>query len=236
MNTIEFNGVKYTEESVKAMSIEDLLTLRNLVATNLGVGTVKSFKDQETAVAQTIKALEKFESTVAEEGGDTSGEKTKKAAKPKVDKGPRPIPKSAQPKTVKRPTKAMFAKIKKIGEHNGADHGRKDRWDNYKDGMTIIDVIEGNGTEPWDVKNWVEKGIMSTTEPTDEEFPKLRAAWYESKGQVDPEVVKEQKAKERADAKAKRDEEKAAKEKAKADAKAAKEAEAAAKAAEKPAE
>jgi hypothetical protein len=236
---IEFNGKNYNVEILDAMADTELLELRNLVASNLGVAASKAFKDHNAAVTQTLKALEKYEATVAAEAAGeeapAAAEKPKREKKPKKETTPRVagIPKSAEPKTVKRPTRKMFSAIKKTGEHDGSQ-GRGGRWDNYKDGMTIIDVMETNGTEPWDVYNWEKHGIMSVTEPTDEEYAARRAAWYEAKGQEDPDAKKEREAAEKAAAKAERDAEreakKAAAEKAKAERAAAAEAKAAAEA------
>lgn len=225
--TISFLNTDYTQASLSAMDDDKLLELRNLIASNLGVASIRSFKDHDTAVEQTWKALEKFESTSAAEAGDApAAEKAPKAKKE------RKLAKSASASLVKRPTRKMFSTIEKVGEHDGSTHGRAHRWPNYKDGMTIVDVIEGEGTEPWDVYNWESKGIMKVTEPTDAEYAERKAAWYAKHGLTDPDVAKESKAKEKAEAKAKREaeaaEKKAAKEKAAAEAKAKKEAEAAA--------
>lgn len=201
--SIKFLTTDYTQESLKALDDEKLLELRNLVATNLGVASVRSFKDRETGLEQTWKALEKYEA----EGQKEAGEAGEKPVKPKKEKAPkepkeRKPAKSSAPGIVKRPTKKMFSTIEKIGEHNGSTHGRAHRWPNYKDGMTIVDVIEGDGTEPWDVYNWEKHGIMKVIEPTDAEYAERRAAWYAKHGMKDPEVAKAEKAKEAAEKKA----------------------------------
>ena len=240
VKTITFMSSAYTLVGLAALTDDKLLELRNLVASNLGVAAVRSFKDHDAAVEQTWKALEKFEATAAAEAGEAGAAATgaKPAKAPKAPKEPkeRKPAKSSGPGLVKRPTRKMFSTIEKIGEHDGSTHGRAHRWPNYKDGMTIVDVIEGDGTEPWDVYNWESKGLIKVTEPTDAEYAERKAAWYAKHNLVDPDVAKETKAKEKADAKTKRDaeaaEKKAAKDKAAADAKAKKEADAAAKAAE----
>ena len=221
MKPTKFKDVEYTQESLTAMSQEDLLTLRNEIAEDLGVATVKAFKDHDTAVVQTTKALERHASNATEEA-----EKSKKTPKAPKEKKERGLAKSAEAKTVKRPTKKMFSTIEKTGEHDGTQ-GRGHRWGNYKNGMTIVDVMETEGTEPWDVYNWAEAGIMKVTEPTEEQFAERKAAWYKKHGLTDPEAAKAEKAKERAEAKAKREADAAAKkearEKAKAEKAAAKE-------------
>ncbi len=224
-DSIKFNEKGYTEVILATMSLEDLLTLRNLIATNLGVATVKGFKDQAAAAAQTWKALQRY---------NTSSSADAKAPKAKKEPKERGLAKSAGSKLVKRPTKKMFSTIKKTGEHDGTQ-GRSHRWPNYKDGMTIVDVIETEGTEPWDVYNWQSQGLMSVTEPTDEEFVARKAAWYKKHGLTDPEAAKATKAAERAKAKEQREkdaaEKKEAREKAAADKKEAREKAAAEKAA-----
>ena len=190
MTKLTFNDKEYDKETLEAMSTDDLLVLRNEVAASLGVQEVKSFKDHDTAVSGTLKALEKAQSA----GDDETKGKKAKAAKPKKEKGPYVIPKSAQPKEIKRPTRKHFATIEKIGEHDGTGkHGRAERWPNYKDGMTIADVIEGNGTEPYDVYMWEGLGLMKVNEPTDEQYAERRAAWFKAKGRKDPEVEKAEK-------------------------------------------
>ena len=208
---ITFLEQTYDEATLGQKTDEELLNLRNLVATNLGVATVKAFRDHDTAVAQTWKALEKFESTAAAEAADAgpkvAGEKTIKAAKPpkppKEAKDRKPA-KSSGPQLVKRPTRKMFATIEKIGEHDGTQ-GRAMRWPNYKNGMSIVEIMEGDGTEPWDVSNWTAKGIMKVNEPTDEEYASRRAAWYASHNLKDPDLDKADKAQAKIDAKAARD-------------------------------
>jgi hypothetical protein len=210
--TITFLTTEYTQAALSEMSDENLLELRNLVATNLGAASIRAFKDHDTAVEQTWKALEKFESTSAAENGEAgSVEKPIKVKKEKVPKEPkeRKPAKSSGPGIVKRPTRKMFSTIEKTGEHNGSTHGRAHRWPNYKNGMTIVDVIEGDGTEPWDVYNWEKQGILKVTEPTDEEYASLRAAWYKKHNLTDPETTKAQKAKEAAEKKAAAEAEKA---------------------------
>lgn len=216
-NPVEFLKNTYSQADLEGMSIEDLLSLRNLVADNLNVAKVKGFKDHETAVTQTGKALERFATSVAE-AKDEAGEPVKKAKKTKAPKEPKEykLAKSAEAKIVKRPTRKMFSTIAKTGEHDGAAHGRARRWDAYKDGMTMVDIMETEGTEPWDVHNWVDKGIMTITEPTEDEYKTRRAAWYTKHNLEDPELKKERQAEERIAAKAAREkkvaEKKAAKE------------------------
>ena len=212
---INFNDKSYTEAGLADMSVDDLLTLRNEVAVSLGVAEVKGFKDQAAGAIQTWKALQRHDKALA-----TSEKKAAKAKAPPKERG---LAKSAEAKTVKRPNQKMFSTIKKIGEHDGTQ-GRTHRWPNYKDGMTIVDVIETEGTEPWDVYNWVGQGIMSVTEPTAEEFAERKAAWYKKHGLTDPEEAKRLKAEEQAKAKAEREEAAAAKKAEREAAKAAKEA------------
>ena len=234
MTEINFNGEGYTEASLGAMEVEDLLVVRNLVATNLGVATVKSFKDHPTAVSHTWKALVRFQTVCDQEvvGPCPAPAKAKKAPKPKSPPKERGLAKSAEGKIVKRPTRSKFASIRKTGTHDGSQ-GRVNRWPNYTDGMTMVDVIEGVGTEPWDVHNWIGQGIMELVDPTDAEYAERRAAWFTKHGREDPDIVKARQIEERAAAKVARDAENAAKKGAREEVKAAKAAEREAKAAAK---
>ena len=199
MTKINFNGKDYTQEALAGMSPEALLTLRNEVATSLDIATIDKFKDPAAGLKQTWKALERTDS---EPSGD---EKPKKEPKtPKAPKKPRELAKSAMSKVVKRPTIKMFAALTKSGEHDGSQ-GRAHRWANYTNGMTIVDVIEKEGTEPWDVYAWEKAGIMTLKEPTEDEFKVLKAAFYKRHNLVDPDATKEQKAADRVKAKAERE-------------------------------
>jgi hypothetical protein len=226
-----YKDTEYTKESLDAMSDEALLVLRNQIAEELGVASVRAFKDHAMAVDQTWRTLEKRAEKALAQTVDPSQPKTPKVKKEKVNKTTtiRGLAKSAEAKIVKRPTRVMFSTLMKIGTHDGTQD-RAHRWPNYKDGMTIVDVIETEGTEPWDVHNWVAKGLMSLTEPTDAEHAERKAAWYAKHNLVDPDVAKVNKAKEREEAKAKREAE-ALEKKAAADAAKAAAAEAKVKAA-----
>lgn len=194
---ITFNETEYAEADLAQLSIEDLLVLRNEVAVSLNVAEVKGFKDQAAGAAQTWKALLRH---------NKASEAPKvKAPKVKAEPKERGLAKSAEAKTVKRPNQKMFSTITKTGEHDGTQ-GRTHRWPNYTDGMTIVDVIEKEGTEPWDVYSWTGQGIMTITEPTAEEFIARKAAWYTKHGLTDPESAKTEAAAERAKAKVERDE------------------------------
>lgn len=225
VKTIAFEGKDYTEASLSEVSVEDLLTLRNSIAKVLGVAETRAFKDAEQAKSQTWKALEKFETASAEKPISA-----KKPAKEKPEPKDRKMSKSSMAGFVKRPSRKQFSTIRKIGDHDGTQ-GRQHRWANYVDGMTLVDVIEKEGCEPWDVYNWTNQKIMSITEPTDAEYTERRAAFYKRHNLVDPDLDKEAKAKALAEQKAKREEEAAAKKAAAEAAKAAKAAAAAAPAA-----
>jgi len=216
-DAITFLDKSYTRADLEGMTDEALLELRNLVASNLGVASVKSFKDHTTAVDQTMKALQKYEAS-AEPGAE------KPAKAPKAPKEPkeRKLAKPAAAQHVKRPTKKMFAIMSIVKPFDG-EEDRSHRSGNYKDGMMIIDAIEGEGTLPWDIFSWEKQGYVKVTEPTDEEYAERRAAWYTKNGREDPDTAKLKAAEERAKAKAERE---AEREKAKADREAAKAAKA----------
>lgn len=206
---ITFMDKAHTEVSLKSETLESLLELRNLVASNLGVAAIKAFKDHETAVVQTWKALVKYDETVKAEAGGIAPPAPKAAKVPKEPKERKPA-KPTAPQYVKRPTRKMFSVVNIIKEHTGVE-GRAHRWPAYKDGMLVVDAIEGEGTLAWDVINWANLGLMKITEPTDAEYAERRAAWYKKHNLEDPDLSKETKAAEREKLKAERDAANAAK-------------------------
>jgi len=119
MDGVTFNDKTYTEADLKALSIEELLTLRNLVADNLSVARIKSFKDHDQAVTATTKALEKYNATDVSGEGDGNTKPAKKPKAPKEPKEPAAPAKCGFVQTVKRPTRGMFRTILKIKEHPG---------------------------------------------------------------------------------------------------------------------
>jgi|NOAtaT_6_FD_contig_31_6809544_length_811_multi_4_in_0_out_0_1 colicin import membrane protein len=223
---VEFQGKIYTVESLSKMDEPTLLSLRNLVAENLGVAKIKGFQNIDQARDATWKALVKFNDTPDEglASNETKG-KAKAEKAPKEPKEPRHV-KGAEPATVKRPTRGMFRKIQKIKEPDRV----KERWENYKDGMTVLETIEGANMTPLDIYWYAEQGFVKLIEPTDEEFAAGVDAWYKRNGLENPNASKKKREEERAKAKAEKDAAKAAEAEAKAKAKADKEA---AKAAEK---
>lgn len=219
---IKFLDKAYNLADLENMTSDQLLELRNLVAANLGVASVKEFKDHNTAVNQTWKALQKYEAEMNDEVAEEAP-KAKKAKAPKEPKE-RGLAKPAEAQFVKRPNMKHFATVKIVKQHTGVE-GRGDRWPNYRDGMMVIDAVEGEGTLAWDIYNWQAQGLMEVIMPTEEEYRERRAAWYKKHGRVDPEAEKEAKAEAKAKAKAEREAERAAKAKAREEAKAAKAAE-----------
>jgi len=218
---IQFLDKAYNRADLENMSVEDLLSLRNLIASNLGVAAVKQFKDHATAVDQTMKALQKYEASADADAGE--GEKPKKA-KAKKEPKERKLAKPAAAQHVKRPTRKMFDTMKIVKPLDG-EEDRSHRSGNYKDGMMIIDAIQGEGTLPWDIYNWEKQGYVQVVPATDDEYAERRAAWYKSQGREDPDVAKERQRKEREEAKAAREAEREAKKKEREEAKAAKAAE-----------
>lgn len=212
--TITFNGQEYNEAALANMTDADLLTLRNLVASNLGVAAVKSFKDHDQAVSATWKALDKWDSQDEEAAPSAKGGKAKAPAEPKEPR----VVKGALPAKVKRPTRNMFRKIQKVSEPDRV----KDRWDNYKDGMTILETIEGDGMTPLDIYFYAEQGNVKLIDPTEEEFQAGMDAWYKREGLENPAEAKRKREEERAKAKAEREAKKEADKKAREEAKAAK--------------
>lgn len=252
MKTFAFQKKNYTEASLKAMSVEDLLTLRNLIASNLGVATVKSFTNHDSAVSATLAALQKFEDTVNAEANEAgkSGEAPKepKAAKaPKEPKAPRERPKCYSAETVKRPSDRMFHRIKKIGMPDKSQ--RPFAWDSFQDGMRLIDIKEDPNLHAGKISFWMRQNppLIELVPISADQLSVEVDAWYAKHGFVNPSAAKKNKAEDKrikaektAELKAKKAAEAAEKKKAaeaaKAEAKAKKEADAKAKADKKVAE
>lgn len=222
---ITFDKHDYTPEVLEGMEDSTLLTLRNLVAENLGVARIKSFKDHKQAVDTTWKALDKWNNQEDVAPVDVKPKSKKKAKEPKE---PLPPAKTGFVQTVKRPTRSMFSRLTKIKEHPGKGH-RIRRWSNYKDGMTLLECSEGDEMTPLDVGYYVQHGLMSLTEATEEEFQTGLSEWYKKHGMKNPAEEKAAKKAERDEAKATKTAEREATKAEKAKAKAEK-AEAAAKA------
>lgn len=209
-DAITFLDKSYTRADLESMTDEALLELRNLVASNLGVASVKGFKDHTTAVEQTLKALKKYEASAEpDEEKPVKQPKERKLAKP------------AEAQHVKRPTRKMFSVMKIVKPFDGQED-RSHRSGNYRDGMMIIEAIEGEGTLAWDIYNWEKQGYVQVIEPTEEEYAQRRAAWYKEKGREDPDVAKIRMREEREKSKAEREAEREAKKAEREAAKAAK--------------
>lgn len=93
IETINFEQVTYSQETLKELSIEQLLELRNSVASVLKVNAINAFKDIEQARSATWKALEKFVQFVLKQ-------EAKAEKKPAAPKEPRVV-KGAFPRLVK---------------------------------------------------------------------------------------------------------------------------------------
>ena len=201
---------EYTQESLKEMSREQLLELRNTVASNLGIRTLRDFSGPGKAIGvkQTWTALCKYHKKCADEENTKPKPITEKiaakekeiAAEPKSRKGKggkgKALAKGTEFTLVKRPQKGMFDTIKKIGEPSDTTP-RKHRWPNYTDGMMVIDVFTTEGCIMWDVKEWCKEGIMKRIPVDEKEYEKIRAGWFKSQDRKDPLIMTQQNKKDR---------------------------------------
>lgn len=203
---IEFQGTKYSLNTLKAMSLEELLALRNLIATNLGVATVKSFASQEAAVTATASALKKFDEVVAAEkdeaGAPVPTAGTKAPAQPKPA---RETPKCYSAEFVKRPSRRMFSRIEKIGLP-GKDQ-RPFAWDSFTDGMRLIDIKEDPNLHAGKISFWMRQTppLMKLNDISDADFKTEMDAWYVKHNIPNPNASSEDKAKAKAEDLAKRE-------------------------------
>ena len=193
--TYEFGNHTYSAEQLQEMPIDDLLKLRNDVASALGAKSIVEFKSQEAGVDATIKALDRYHA---------KGERERKAvAEREAREQNRPTAKCALPMIVERPTRNMFRTIRKLCDHPGEGY-RVRRWDNYKDGQTLIDIMEGEDMTHLDVHYYVQHELMELVEPTDVEYEARLAAWCEKRGVENPIEAKRKAAEAREQKKAER--------------------------------
>lgn len=224
----------YTERDLRKLKQSDLKALYNSVwdyldseHDSLSIKRRRKWKSQEEAVESTWMIL-----------GIAIGEVQMADKETKTEK---PTPKCYSAEVVKRPTRKMFQRIKKVGEPDKSQ--RPFAWGDFKDGMRLIDIKEDENLHAGKISFWMRQDppLIKLEDIDDETYAKERAAWYKKHGLTDPDAAKEAKRKEREEAKAKRAAEreakakereaaKAEKAKAAAEKKAAKEAEKAAKA------
>jgi hypothetical protein len=212
-NTVE--GIP-PENSIElgTMSEADLLSLRNLVAANLGVGEVKGFKTHEAAVSGAWKALCKLADTIDEENAEAGvAEKAPKEKKVRAPKAPKEkkvrAPKApkekkdptaaklerykvAPPKCIdaqipKRPSKFMFARYFKVRDPEPG-RARSFVWDQYHDGERIIDVMVDPTRHADKVRWWAAQvpPYMRLEEISDEQYATEVAEFCEKHGLPNP--------------------------------------------------
>lgn len=167
------------EKPVDQLSIKELTILYNKTAEKLGLKMLKAFKDRPTALSRVAEILEK-EKAQMERQAQIAPKKQKSVVAPKekkteesdspVVKEPRTMASTHVAKPVKRITRKMFRRLykvpgKKVDPRLFARHSR---WDNYKDGMTMYEVITGEGMEAMEVLIYVDWGLMTLEQPTEE--------------------------------------------------------------------
>ncbi len=219
VKTVRFNEKDYTARDLEDMTLEDLTKLRNLIGVNLGGSRIQKFQSKPKGVTGCWQALVEFQRRVEDEtyvpilcGPDGKA----RAAKTDVAGG---MPKCDLAEVIKRPTRPMFFRVKKIGSPDKAQ--RPGVWDRYKDGMRIIDTMETPGIHAGKIGWYCKLGLMKLEDPGDEVVDKEIREWYKKQGREYPGDAIEIARKARAEAKEKRDKErtekKAVREKATAD-------------------
>lgn len=206
---IHFNDKDYVAHDLESMSIEDLTKLRNLIGVNLGGSRIQKFQSKPKGVTGCWQALVEFQRRVEDEsyipilcGPDG----TARSTKTNVAGG---MPKCDLAEVVKRPTRPMFFRVKKIGSPDKAQ--RPGVWDRYKDNMRIIDAMETPGIHAGKIGWYCKLGLMKLEDPGDEVIDKEIRAWYKKQGREYPGDAIDIARKTRAEAKEKRDKERAEK-------------------------
>lgn len=203
---VEFSGKVYTKDRLNIMNIETLLSLRNTVAECLLDERLKEFKDQTEARTQTWAILVKFSETPDDKLASSDPAPLKKRKQSKKVYDPSKV-KGARGLTISTISARMTKKIKKIKTPDRCAM----RWNNYKDGMTILEVMEGSDMTHTDINFFVRQGFMKLEESTEEEIKAMYEEFHARKGTPNP-LAKEA---ERAEAKRAKEAEKARKAEAK---------------------
>lgn len=206
---IHFNDLDYAANDLEAMPLEDLTKLRNLIGVNLGGSRIQKFQSKSKGVTGCWQALVEFQRRVEDEsyipilcGPDGKA----RATKTDVAGG---MPKCDLAEVIKRPTRPMFFRVKKISSPDKAQ--RPGVWDRYKDGMRIIDAMETPGIHAGKIGWYCKLGLMKLEDPGDEVVDKEIRVWYKKQGRDYPGDAIEIARKTRAEAKEKRDKERAEK-------------------------
>lgn len=133
---------KYTKESLQELSVEDIVPIHNHFAEKSGLELVENFASHEEAVHQTLIAIEKFE--------DTEHTATLKVIKALLPSEPKKLTESLYRtiKIVRSPVEGEFSK----------------RFDRYKDGMSLLDIIRTEGVCRADVYAYVKQGNMTLSD------------------------------------------------------------------------
>jgi len=209
VNKITFNEKEYTAHDLESMSIEDLTKLRNLVGVNLGGSRIQKFQSKPKGVTGCWQVLIEYQKHVEDEsytpvlcGPDGKA----RAAKTDVAGG---MPKCDLPEVVKRPTRPMFHRVKKVTAPDKSQ--RPGVWDRYKDGMRVIDAMEASGIHAGKIGWYCKLGLMKLEDPGESVIDKEIREWYKGKGREYPGDAIEIAKKTRAEAKVKRDKERAEK-------------------------
>lgn len=225
--TVRTHGdAQYTREDLNLKRDSELKSLHNMVwdvceAEGLPKGDMKrrrKWVNHEEAVETTWTILGVYN------GDITMSEKTP---------DPRPTPKCYSAELVKRPTRKMFMRIKKVGEPDKSQ--RPFAWPQFENGMRLIDIKEDPNLHAGKITFWMrqEPPLIELEDISDEQFQKELDEWYEKHGLQNPEAQKRAKAEERAKAKAEREAAREAKAKEREAAKAEREKAKAEKAAER---
>lgn len=206
---IHFNEKDYVAHDLESMSLEDLTKLRNLIGVNLGGSRIQKFQSKPKGVTGCWQALIEFQKRVDDEsyvpilcGPDGKA----RATKTNVAGG---MPKCDLAEVVKRPTRQMFYRLKKVGSPDKSQ--RPGVWDRYKDGMRIIDAMETAGIHAGKVGWYVKLNLMNLEDPGDKVVDEEIRAWYKKQGREYPGDAIEIARKARTEAKEKREKERAEK-------------------------
>lgn len=180
----ELFGLQHTLEGLRQKSPAQLKHLHNaahdfLCAEGYDVGDLKrrrKWADEGEAVRVTWKIL-----------GIANGEIDMTEETTTTEK---PTPKCYSAELVKRPTRKMFMRIKKVGEPNKSQ--RPFAWGMFKDGMRLVDIKEDPNLHAGKITFWMRQDppLIALEDISDEQFQKELDAWYADKGLENPDAAK----------------------------------------------
>jgi hypothetical protein len=225
MDSIKYKNETHTDETLAAMSVEELTSLRNTIAADYNLAGISRFASRPKGVAGCILSLEQVRARRADKEYVVVLANAQGVAAAEV---PPANKRCNAPEEIKRPTPQMFGRIRKLGTPTTAQ--RASVWPDFTDGMRLIDAMTSPAHHAGKILWWMKQSppLIALDIPEAAALEAEMREWYTAQGRDFPGVANEEakaeKAAERAAAKAVRDAAKEAKAAERATAKAERDA------------